>query len=152
MPGEGLVAGDEVGVAAGRQPERGEDHGRRPGGRDHRELPAVGRLVEGGAGRIDHAGPRHEFTLRAHHVPGNPQSFVPRGIVDQLDVAGVHVDRRHDPHHGGPGHVGREALPVDAPGGPDRQQDRRHPADRPPGPQEGERIDGRFCCRHRGKA
>ena len=80
------------------------------------------------------------ITGRPDHLAGDPQRLPAGGVVDQLDVAGVHIDRRHDARGRGPGHMGGEALPIAASGCPHRQQDRRHPADHTAGPDEGERI------------
>ena len=134
-------AGDEVGIASGGEAKRWKDHRDRTDRRDHVELPAIRRLVEGRAGRIDHAGARHDFT-RADRLAGEGQSLPPGGIVDELHVARVHVDGRRDAGRIRAGDVGGEGIPVDREVGTKWEQDRRHAADLAARPQERGGVDG----------
>ncbi len=80
-------------------------------------------------------------------VPGGGgQHLGLRGVVEQLHIAGVHVDGRGEPRSGCPLDVCGEAGPVDPAVVGVRQQGRRHAGDRATRPDHGARV-GRFAHR-----
>ena len=107
-------------------------------------MAAILHLVKGRADRIDHTRPGHNFPAGAERIAGYLQSLFPRAVVDQLNVARVHVDRRRDAGRGRPGHVGRKAIPVDSPVGSEGEKDCGHAANLPAWADQRGRIN-RLC-------
>ncbi len=132
---------DHLGIVASGQTKRRKDHRHCTDRGDHGELPAIGGKIERGPRLVDHAGSRHQLAV-ADSLTGQPQGPLAGVVIDQMHVAGVHVDRRHDPGRSSAGHVGGEALPVDTAVDRERQQDRRDAADWPAGADEADWIHG----------
>ncbi len=89
---------------------------------------------------IRHERSRNKFP-RAHHGLRVLEDGLPRRVIEQVDVAGVHVYRRDQTGVRGPAHVRPERGPIHVAVGGEREQDRRNTGDLSSWADHGDRIN-----------
>ncbi len=141
VPSEIGMGGNEPLVRQARQAVRREDDGDAAVPADGVDLAEVGVAVEGVARPVADEGAADERTAAQNGArPG--QHFEALAVVEQMDVAGVHVDGRRQAGVGSAHDVSGERGPIDGPVGGERQQYGGDAFDLASRAEQGKGVDG----------
>ncbi len=143
VPTEGGVTGDDVVVGLSGETVALKDHGSSAARADRLALPKDGVAVEGGTGRIADEGPGDERSAGQHGARLVQDATACR-LVEQIDVARIHVDGGSEPGGGRALDVGSERGPIDGASPCERQQDGRDAGDAAARTQEFDGIEREF--------
>ena len=119
---EALVGGDNRLVGLTGETVALEDDRCSPSVLDFVHPSCVSIEVEAGAGLITHEG-AGEVASAAENGVGKAEGFFSCGVIDEVAVAGVHVDGGDESRVGGTFDMTGEAIPIDVPIFVERQED-----------------------------